>query len=310
MADTAAIKDELAHLKPRKKCDRLAELSALVRLTGSIHLKKGGFDLTMASANPAVARKTLLLIKDLFATDTELASETASPGRRKQNYVITMPAQPRLAFALKQSGILDADGTLTQGIMFSRFKDTGCRAAYLRGAFLAAGSLASGRHGYHLEIATANAILAEDILTLLEECGFPAKLNERRKDFAVYLSDAESILDFLALAGAHMSRLALENTRIFRNLRGEVNRVVNAEAANLRKAVAAAVGQVADIRRIDETIGLAALPEALKELAALRLKHPDASTSELGGMLAPPVSKIAVYHRFRRIRALAESRRN
>jgi DNA-binding protein WhiA len=170
--------------------------------------------------------------------------------------------------------------------------------------------LASGRHGYHLEIATANAILAEDILTLLEECGFPAKLNERRKDFAVYLSDAENILDFLALTGAHISRLSLENMRIFRSLRGEVNRVVNAEAANLRKAATASVRQVADIRRIDKTIGLAALPTALKALAILRLKHPDASTSELGDMLIPPASKIAVYHRFRRIRALAESRHN
>ncbi len=305
MNETNIIKDEIAHLKPRKKCDRLSELSALVRITGSLHLRKGGFDLAMASANPAVARKTLVLLKDLFDIDTELVTEAPSPRHRKPNYIITIPAQTGLVFALKKSHILDEESSLTRGIPFTIFKDTCCMAAYMRGVFLAAGSLNLTEHGYHLEVATANATLAEDLLTLMEELGFPARLNERNKDFAVYLTAADSIIDFLALIGAHSTVMDLENLRILRTLKSEVNRVVNAETANLKKAAKASVSQVNDIRLIEKRLGLQRLSPALRDVARARLKKPSATTTELGATFHPALTKSAVNHRLRRLHELA-----
>jgi DNA-binding protein WhiA len=305
MPETAPVKDELAHLKPRKKCDRLAELSALVRMTGSIHLKRGGFDLGLATANPAVARKTLLLLKDLFDIDTELVTEQPSPRRKKPNYIITVPSQTGLAYTLKKSRILNEDSGLTLGLPFEILADKCCQASYLRGAFLAAGSVTATRHGYHLEISTPNETLAEDLLTLMEETGFPAKLNERSKDFAVYMTDITSITDFLALIGAHKSRLDIENKRIIKEFKGEVNRIVNAETANLKKTAAASVAQVADIKKIDKKIGIDKLPPALRDTARARLKYQDASTAELGNLLSNPITKSAVNHRLRRISAIA-----
>lgn len=305
MSLTAGIKDELAHLKPRKKCDRLAELSALVRLTGSLHLKKAGIDLTMASPVPAVARKILLLLKDLFDIDVEVVVEPPSRKKHKPNYIITVPTQTSLIYTLKKSCILDEDANLTRGIPYAILKSRCCQAAYLRGAFMAAGSVTGTRHGYHLEISTSNGELAEDILTLLEELGFPAKLNERAKDYAVYLTDAESISDLLTLIGAHQSRLDLENRRIIKGFKSQVNRAVNAEAANLRRTASASVAQVRDIKLIDSLIGIGSLPVALRELAQVRVRHPEATTAEVGALLTPAATKSAVNHRFRRLRFIA-----
>lgn len=305
MPETASIKDELAHLKPRKKCDRLAELSALVRMTGSIHLRQGGFDLTMASASPAVARKTLLLLKDLFDIDTALVTEQRSPRRKKPNHIISVPSQTGLAYTLRKSRILNEDSGLTLGMPFEMLVNKCCQASYLRGAFLAAGSVTATRHGYHLEISTPNETLAEDLMTTLEEAGFPAKLNERSKDFAVYMTDINSVTDFLALIGAHKSRLDIENKRILKGLKGDVNRIVNAEASNLKKTVEASVAQIADIKLIDRKIGLDRLPPALRDMAKVRLKRPDASTQELGAHLPIPISKSAANHRLRRLRTIA-----
>lgn len=305
MNETVHIKDELAHLKPRKKCDRLAELSALVRMTGSIHLKRDGLDLAMSSPSPAVARKTLLLLKNLFDIDTGLALEPPSVGQPKAVYVINVPAQTRLVYTLKKSWILDEDSHLLRGAPFQILKDKCCQAAYMRGVFLAGGSLTASEHGYHLEMSTANETMAEDLLTIVEELGLPGRLNERKKDFAVYLTDAGSVTDFLAIVGAHAGLLELENLRILRALKSEVNRAVNAETANLKKTAAAGVAQVKDARLIDKKIGLDRLPAALKDIARARLKHPTATIAELGQTFKPPLSKSAVNHRLRRLHALA-----
>jgi cell division protein WhiA len=305
MSETTYVKDELAHLKPRKKCDRLAELSALVRMTGSIHLKHDGLDLTLATPNPAVARKTLLLLKSLFDIDTGLATEPPAVGHPKPVYVINVPAQAVLIYTLKKSRILDENSNLLRGAPWQILKDKCCQAAYMRGVFLAGGSLSASDHGYHLEIATANETMAEDLLTLTEELGFPGRLNERKKDFAVYLTDAVSVVDFLALIGAHASLLELENLRILRALKSEVNRVVNAEAANLKKTATAGVAQAKDVKLIDNRIGLDKLPAALRDVARARLKHPTSTIAELGQTFRPPLSKSAVNHRLRRLHKVA-----
>lgn len=305
MSFSSLAKHELAHLKPRKRCCRLAELSALVKMDGSIHIRDGALSLTTSSQSPAIARKILLLLKDQFDIETELATMRPGSLKRRLTHIIIVRPQSRLAYALRRLKILDAADRIEQGIPEDLHSDPCCLSAYLRGIFLGGGSISEPTHGYHLEVATANLMFAADIMRLLVTHGFDVRLHERKKDYAVYLKEADQIEDFLALIGAHQTLLDWENVRIVRMLKEEVNRLVNFEAANLKRTASAAVEQVKDIGIIAETRGLQSLPKALREIAAARLKNPSASLQELGATLDPPLSKSAVYHRLRRIRRLA-----
>jgi hypothetical protein len=146
----------------------------------------------------------------------------------------------------------------------------------------------------------------EDLLGLMQRFNMPARVTQRRGSYAVYLKGAEPIVTFLALVGAHRALLRTEDVRIFKEMRNEVNRLVNAETANLLKTAEAATAQVEVVRRIDGAIGLGNLPPALREIALLRLEHPDVSLRELGELADPQLTKSAVYHRIRRLEELAE----
>lgn len=306
---SSSAREELAHLKPRKKYCRLAELSALIRMDGSIHLTKGEISLSMESGNPAVARKILLLLKDQFDIATELAVVKQRTLKKQLKHVIFVAPQPALKYALKKLGILDDDLKLKQNLPEELLKDQSCVAAYFRGSFLGGGSISEPKHGYHMEIATTNRTFADELRGLLELQGLNARIHSRKKDHAVYLKEADDIESFLAMIGAHDTVLKLENMRIVRMLKGEVNRMVNFEAANLKKSASAAVQQIEDIQVIVEHLGISAIPKALREIARARLKAPTAGIEELGRSQDPPLSKSAVYHRLRRIHELARGLR-
>ncbi len=306
---SASAREELAHSKPRKKYCRLAELSALIRMDGSIHISKGEISLSTESNHPAVARKILLLLKDQFDIATELVVMKERTLKKQMKHIIFVAPQPALKYALKKLGILDDELKLKQNLPTGLLKDQGCVAAYLRGAFLGGGSISEPKHGYHMEIATSNRTFAEEMQKLMEEQGLKARLHSRKKDHAVYIKEADDIENFLAMIGAHDTVLKIENMRIVRMLKSEVNRMVNFEAANLKKSASAAVQQIEDIQTIVEQLGISAIPKALREIAKARLKAPTAGIEELGRSQDPPLSKSAVYHRLRRIHALAQGLR-
>jgi DNA-binding protein WhiA len=161
-------------------------------------------------------------------------------------------------------------------------------------------------HGdFHFELTAETPEMADDLIELMGRFGIDAKVTQRRGAYAVYLKGAEPIVTFLALVGAHRALLRTEDVRILKGMRNEVNRLVNAETANLQKSADAAMEQLEDIRRLSTTRGLDNLPPALRELAELRLAYPDVSLRELGELADPPLSKSAVYHRIRRIQELA-----
>lgn len=305
MSFTAEVKDELSRVAPKRGCCPRAELSALVRVEGTLHFTGNErFRLEIATETAPVARKAIKLLHSLYDLSTELTVRR-SVLHKSNNYLITVPAQPKLAQALHDLGILDDSLSPSHGIPRWLVKKDCCAVSYLRGAFLGGGFVADPHGDFHFELTAESEQIAEDLTAIMARFDMHARITQRRGTYAVYLKGAEPIVTFLALVGAHHALLRTEDVRVIKGVRNDVNRLVNAETANLQKSAEAAMSQIAAIQHLAETRGLEALPPALRELAALRLENQDASLRELGELAEPPLSKSAVYHRIRRLEELA-----
>ncbi|MBE0416660.1 MAG: DNA-binding protein WhiA [Coriobacteriia bacterium] len=305
MSFTAEVKEELSRIEPKRQCCLKAELAALVRIEGTLHITgKERYRLEIATETAPVARKTIKLLHGLYDLKTELTVRR-SVLHKTNNYLITVVSQPRLPQALNELGILDEGLALTYGIAPRLVRRDCCAISYLRGAFLGGGFVADPHGDFHFELTAETGEMAEDLRKLMGRFGIHAKVTQRRGLHAVYLKGAEPIVTFLALVGAHRALLRTEDVRIIKSMRNDVNRLVNAETANIQKSAEAAIVQLEAIHTLDATRGLESLPPALRELAALRLEHPEVSLRELGELADPPLSKSAVYHRIRRIEELA-----
>jgi len=184
-----------------------------------------------------------------------------------------------------------------------------CRRAFIRGAFLASGSISDPEKFYHFEIVCAARPKAEQLKNMIATFGLDAKIVVRKKYYVVYIKEGSQIVDILNVMEAPISLMELENIRILKEMRNSVNRQVNCETANINKTVSAAVKQIEDITYIKDTIGFDGLPENLEQMARLRLLRPDATLKELGEALDPPVGKSGVNHRLRKLSTLAEELR-
>jgi DNA-binding protein WhiA len=180
-----------------------------------------------------------------------------------------------------------------------------CRRAYLRGAFLCAGSMSDPQGGYHVEFVMDSALQANQVQEILGGFGLEARMTRRKKNYVVYLKEGASIVDLLNVVGAHKTLLNLENLRVEKEVRNTVNRKVNCETANIGKTVSAAARQIEDIARIKERGRFMLLPDTLRQTAELRLEYPDASLQELGELFCPPLGKSGVNHRLRKLAAIA-----
>jgi hypothetical protein len=306
---TAEVKDELSRVEPKRGCCSKAELAALVRIEGTLHISgPNRYRLEIATETAPVARTAIKLLHQVYGLKTELTVRR-SVLHKTNNYLITVPTQPNLSPALAELGILGESG-FALGVDPSLVKRDCCAIAYLRGAFLGGGFVADPHGDFHFELTAESGQLAEDLVALMGRFGIEARLAQRRGTYAVYLKGAEPIVTFLALVGAHRALLRTEDVRIVKSMRNDVNRLVNAEIANQAKTAEAAVGQIEAINLLADVRGLESLPPALRELAQLRLENPDVSLRELGELADPPLSKSAVYHRVRRIEELAEQARS
>ena len=303
MSFTADVKEELSRVEPVcSHCER-ATLAALVHLEGSLRLTgQGRMSLEVDTDSPSVARLMVKLLHSIYGLRTELTVRR-SVLHKTPNYLISVPMQRDLPDSLRDLGVL-SDAGLDAGIDPALVAKRCCRAAYLRGAFLASGFIASPKGDFHFEITVQNEHLAQDLSALMDEAGVHAKIMQRRSNYIVYMKSGSSISEFLALVGAHQSALAMENVRVIKSVRNDVNRRVNAELANQQKASDASIEQIMAIRRVVDKVGMDNLPPALQEFIRLRVAHPDATLKELGQYADPPLSKSAVYHRVRRIEEL------
>jgi len=301
MSFTAEVKDELSRIVPEHEDCCKAELSALIRIEGKL---SGRYRLEVTTETAPVARAAVRLLHGIYHLKTEITTRR-SVLHKTYNYLITVPAQLGLEDAIRDMGILGASG-LELGINPRLVQRPCCAASYLRGAFLGGGFISNPRRDFHFELTCGHEALANGLVALLTRATIPARTQRRRNAYIVYLKGAEPILDFLALVGAHRSVLAMENVRVTKSIRNDENRRVNAEIANQAKSIEASLEQVRNIHLLIGRRGIESLPPALQELALLRLSHPDVSLRELGELATPPLSKSAVYHRVRRIEAIAE----
>ena len=305
MSFTTDVKNELARVEPTcTHCDK-AMLAALVRIEGSLVLTgKGGMRLEIDTDSPNVARLMVRLLHTIYSLETELVVRR-SVLHKTPNYLISVPAQAKLPESLRDLGVLGDTG-FEAGISKKLIAKNCCAAAYLRGVFLARGFVSNPRGDFHFEMTVESEELARDIADLLHERGINARYLQRRNNYIVYLKSGTAISDFLALVGAHQCALAMESERVIKSVRNDVNRRVNADVANQKKASDAGIDQIIMINKVVGHYGFENLSPALQEFIRLRAAHPDASLKELGEYADPKLSKSAVYHRVRRLEQMAE----
>jgi len=309
MSFSLVTKNELARVVGPLPCCKTAELAALVKMDGSLQISGRKISLNIINHNAAVARKVFKLSKELFGLQTEVLVKKKVRLRKNNVYVVRIPPQENLQRMLLQLGMLKVNGTLRENMLYELVRKECCRRSYLRGVFLGGGSVNSPGGTYHMEIITSNSKHAEDICGLLQKFGLPARISARKNWYVVYLKESEQIVECLNIMGAHTALLEFENTRIYKEMRNQVNRLVNCETANLNKTVNASLRQVENIRYIAMTVGINKLPRSLREVAELRISYPDASLKELGEMMNPKLGKSGVNHRLRKLDEIAEKLR-
>ena len=291
MSFSSEIKQELSwQLPPARHC-RLAEISAILSFCSHVEAgTEGTGNVRMHTENLAVARKYFTLLKKTFNINMNVSVRQNRKPHGNRSFEIT---------AL-------TDMTAVRHVLI---QNPCCRRAYIRGAFLASGSVSDPEKGYHFEIVCADSARAEQLSAMLESFGIEAKITLRKHSYILYVKEGSQIADILNVMEAHVGLMKFENIRILKEMRNSVNRQVNCETANLNKTVSAAVKQIEDIQYIQSTIGFEKLPENLAEIARLRLEQPGMSLKELGQMLTPPVGKSGVNHRLRKLSFIAEELR-
>lgn len=250
-----------------------------------------------------------MFFKRLYSINTEMIVRKNFRLNKKNSYILTIPQSTKVANILADMHIIHGDKKgkigINSSVYHSIIRKKCCKKAHIRGAFLGAGSLSDPEKGYHLEFVTHSSQYGSDLCALLNEFGLHAKVIERKNSFVVYLKEGEHIVGLLRIIGAHEALLRLENMRVYKDIRNNINRIVNCETANLTKTVNAAVRQIENIKYINDRIGIYSLPPLLREIAIARLMYADASLKELGQILNPPVGKSGVNHRLRQLDILA-----
>lgn len=303
MSFASVTKKELTQLESDECCAK-AELAAMIRMNGSVHIRNMQVSLDVQTENAAIARRIYTLLKKVYQVHVELLVRKKMRLKKNNVYVVRIGREARSL--LEDLKIVDDTFSFTRDIDRELVRKDCCKRAYLRGAFLAGGSVNHPEtSSYHLEIFSFYEEHNESLLQLLDYFGIKAKMIERKKGFVLYLKEGERISEFLNVVGAHQALLKFEDVRIMKDMRNSVNRLVNCETANLNKTVGAAMRQVENIILIRNTVGLDQLPERLQEIAKLRIEHQDISLKELGEMLEGKVSKSGVNHRMRKIEEFA-----
>ena len=296
MSFSSEVKEELSrHLGKSRHC-QIAELAALIAFDGKVQVSESGCDLFLDSENELLNTKYDLLLKKLFDFSEEKREKSGREQKKIYETVKMWDEDHQIPMITETvNGLL-----LLQGC---------CKRAYIRGAFLAGGSISDPNKSYHFEIVCRTMPQAEQLRDTMNSFDVDAKIVERKKHFVVYLKEGAQIVDILNVMEAHVALMNLENVRILKEMRNSVNRKVNCETANISKTVNAAVKQLEDITYIREVMGLDSLPDNLKEMALLRLEYPEAPLKELGMYLDPPVGKSGVNHRLRKISEIADGLR-
>lgn len=293
MSFSSEVKEELAGQVGGSRHCQLAELAAIISYAGKLSTREGSVRFKIETENAMLKKKYGILLSKLFQFG-ESAEELAEKDILRILESVKMWDGKNGCFK---------DMTVVDGILIQQ---TCCKRAFIRGAFLASGSMSNPNKGYHFEIVCDTIAQAKQIQGVMNGFDADARIVARKRSQVVYVKEGEHIVDLLNVMEAHVSLMNLENVRIVKEMRNTVNRKVNCETANISKTVNAAVRQMEDIVFIRDKMGLESLPDGLREIAELRLEYSDASLKELGTYLSPPVGKSGVNHRLRKISEIAE----
>ncbi|MBQ8129781.1 MAG: DNA-binding protein WhiA [Clostridia bacterium] len=303
MSYSSEAKEELCRVVPESICCNLAELSGIVCAAGSVFLRGGGRRrLAVETENEAVAARCMQLMQSVFDVQPALVTRTqARLGGRRVSRVVLEGEEA--SFVMEGCGIeLGQRRVVPRDVVARKC----CRRAFVRGVFLACGSVTDPEKEYHLEFVLDDEVFAGSLARHIGKFGLNAKVGTRRRMSLVYLKGQSDITDMLSLMGAQSARFAMEDAFIRKGFRNNANRAVNCDSANLTRAVAAAERQTEAIRTVLAARGRGNLPDALLEIAELRLQNPECSLEELGQMCSPPLTKSGVNHRLQRLLKMAE----
>ena len=313
MSFSTDVKNEIGrHTNHSRHC-KIAELLALVLATGEVELAEGQTKLIMRPETAVVSEKICQLIRELFDNGIETIQHSKYievVGVDKTDQLLqTIKLDEEELLQIEENDItyVSSRGVALQNCQFPRqvIQKDCCKKAFVRGIFLAAGSVNDPQKAYHFEIVVHNREMAEAVQQVINSFSLEAKVVKRKKYYVVYLKEGSMIVDILNVMEAHISLMDMENVRILK----DINRRVNCETANIKKTVNAARRQIEDIEYIERTKGLKYLNDSLRQLAEIRVTEPDANLAELGAMLDPPVSKSGVNHRLRKISSIANKLR-
>jgi hypothetical protein len=305
VALSEALRDELAHVRVRSDCDRLAELSALFHSAGRAHLEgKGRVSVHLDLASAAAARRAFTHLRT-FGVASEIRTYHQRAFDHANRFQLHVAGEPRALQLLNEAGVLNSTLAPVETPPLRVVGKSCCRGAYLRGALLGAGSL-SAPPSLHLEIRTASSEGAHFLAEIAAREEIELHVGERERYAFAYAKGVDAIAGLLALAGASEIVLMLEERSVISGTRGAANRLANADQANLARAARAAHAQLDAARRLRRSGSLERLSPALREAANLRLLNPHASVAELARKAGVP--KPTLHGRLRRLVELAGKR--
>lgn len=304
------IKEELSRNKNLARHCQIAEIAAITSMCGKVLISsKEEYAIKIHTENLSVARKYFTLVEKTFNIETE-SLVTRNRSNENITYTVVVRKHDDAIRVLRASKLIDEYGEVGEEFSLGRnllLQQPCCKRAFIRGAFLASGSISNPEKSYHAEFVCVSRHKAEQLQEIMHSFQLEPKVILRKKSYVVYLKEGSQIADLLSIIEAPVALMEFENVRILKEMRNAVNRKVNCEAANIHKTVSAAVKQVEDIKYIQTTIGLHKLPDGLYEIASVRLQYPNATLKELGDLLDTPIGKSGVNHRLRKISEIVES---
>ena len=308
MSFSGMVKEELSRQISTARHCRIAEIAALLSACGK--MTAAGI-LRFQTENDAVVRKYFTLLQKTFNIETEIAIRESSMLKKGNVYHVEITDLLQVQNVLQGTKLSvnegDGETLYTENALLTQ--QSCCKRAFIRGAFLASGSISDPEKGYHFEIVCQDEAKAENLRDIIHTFQIDAKIVLRKKSYVVYVKEGAQIVDMLAVMEANVALMDLENIRILKEMRNSVNRKVNCETANINKTVNAAVKQMEDIKLVRQKIGFEQLNEGLAQVAELRMQYPEATLKELGMMLSPQVGKSGVNHRLRKLSAMADELR-
>lgn len=307
MSFSTKVKTELQSLKHNMCCNK-AELSALLHINGSIEKNSEGISLVFQSTNNAVVRRFMTLTKELYKIEVTLLQKQINKLRKHDLFVVKI--SNKVDYLISDLSLINKDSVFFQDVDETLISNECCKKAYLRGTFLASGSINSPEtSAYHLEVQSFSLSQANVIKDICNEFDLNAKISQNKRGYITYIKEAEKIADFLRVIGASNSLFDFEDSRIKRDFRNSINRVINCDIANEKKAMDAANKQLEYIEIIERKSQIINLPQSMQEAIFLRKKYPEASLLELSYAslehFEEQISKSALNHRFRAIKDLA-----